>query len=194
VVRQLIPLPLIDDQIQLIIIDGSRFPEVAEKHQIEAVPTLLLDEEFRWTGSVPLQEIIDTINNRDPASLGPASLENLLKEGQAGRLAAMMLDAGQIFPAFYELLVHPKWHIRLGAMVVMEEVVDQNSDMTAEIINRLWDEFSSLSDSVKGDVLYLFGVSRNRRTVAWLDEVLAGEYNEEVKEAAREAQEELNSR
>jgi hypothetical protein len=79
-------------------------------------------------------------------------------------------------------------------MVVMEEVVDQNSDMTAEIINRLWDEFSSLSDSVKGDVLYLFGVSRNRRTVAWLDEVLAGEYNEEVKEAAREAQEELNSR
>ncbi len=191
VVRQLMPLPLVDNQIQLIIIDGSLFPEVAETHKIEAVPTLLLDEEFRWTGSVPLKEIIDTINTRNPASLGSASLENMLKDAQAGKLAAMMLDAGQIFPAFYELLFHPKWHIRLGAMVVVEEIADQNADMTAEVINRLWDEFGRLSDQVKGDILYLFGVSRDGRAIAWLEEVLDGVYNEEVKEAAREALEEL---
>ncbi len=191
VVRQLMPLPLVDNQIQLIIIDGSLFPEVAQAYKIEAAPTLLLDEEFRWTGSVPLKEIVETINTRDPASLGAISLENILKEGQAGRLAAMMLDAKQVFPAFYELLLHPKWHVRLGAMVVMEEIVDKNADLTTEVINRLWGKFNRLSDQVKGDVLYLFGVSRDRRAIAWLEEVLIGEYSQEVKEAAGEALEEL---
>ncbi len=190
-VRQLVPLPMVDDQIQLIIIDGSLFPEIAESHKIEAVPTLLLDDQFRWTGSVPLKEIINTINTRDPASLGATSLENLLKGGQAERLAAMMLDAQQVFPAFYDLLIHSKWHIRLGAMVVMEVIVDQNAAITTEIIDRLWDQFSRFSDQVKGDVLYLFGMSRDRRTIFWLDQVLAGDYHEEVKEAAKEALEAL---
>jgi len=191
VVRQLIPLALADDKIQLKIIDGSLFPETAEKHEIQAVPTLLLDEQFRWTGSVPLHEIINTINTRDPASLGGASLENILKEGRASHLAAMMLAGENLFPAFYDLLIHAKWPIRLGAMVVMEEIVDQNPAMASEAVDFLWDRFPGLSDQVKGDVLYLFGEIRNRRTVSWLDEVLAGDYSEEVKEAAREALEKM---
>lgn len=186
-VRQLTPLPMVDDKIQLIIIDGTLFPEEAQSQKIQAVPTILLDEQFRWTGSVPLQEIIDTINTRKPASLGTLSLENILKQGQADRLAAMMLDAGHMFPAFYDLLVHPKWPVRLGAMVVMEEIAVHNRAMTAEVINFLWEGFYSQPDQVKGDILYMFGEFGDRRTTAWLEAVLAGNYNEEVKEAAREA-------
>jgi hypothetical protein len=33
----------------------------------------------------------------------------------------------------------------------------------------------------------MFGEIRDRRTVSWLKDVLGGEYNEEVKEAAEEA-------
>ena len=187
VVRQLFPLPLWDAAIQLIIIDGTLFPELAEAHKIEAVPTLLLDEQFRWTGSVPLEEIIDTINTRDPMSLGAASLENILKEGQASHLAAMMLDGGNIFPAFNELLVHEKWHIRLGAMVVMEEIAAMNPSMASEVVDFLWSRFHQLPDTIKGDILYMFGEIKDRSTASWLNDVLAGEYNEEVKEAAREA-------
>lgn len=191
VVQQLFPLPLVDDKIQLTIIDGTLFPESAQEHKIQAVPTLLLDEQFRWTGSVPLDEIINTINTRDPASMGAVSLENILKEGQAHRLAAMMLEAGQIFPAFYDLLIHPKWPTRLGAMVVMEEIAGRNRAMAAEAIDFLWDEFYRQPDQVKGDILYMFGEMGGRRVAAWLEEVLAGEYNEEVKEAAKEAFEKM---
>ena len=190
-VRQLIPLPLVDDKIQLIIIDGTLFPEEAKSRQIQAVPTILLDEQFRWTGSVPLEEIIETINTRNPASLGAFSLENILKEGQAGHLATMMLDAGQIFPAFYDLLIHHKWPVRLGAMVVMEEIAGRNRAMAAEVINFLWEGFYRQPDQVKGDILYIFGEIGNRRAVAWLEEVLAGKYNQDVKEAAKEALEKM---
>ena len=192
VVRQLIPLPMVDDKIQLIIIDGSLFPEMAETYKIQAVPTLLLDEQFRWTGSVPLDEIIDTIITRDPASLGAASLENILKEGQASHLAAMMLDAEKIFPAFLDLIIHDKWPVRLGAMVVMEEIADQNPALASEVIDFLWDRFHPLPDQIKGDILYLLGEIGDRRAVSWLEEVLAGEYNEEVIEAAKEAIEKFN--
>jgi hypothetical protein len=191
VVRQLIPLPLVDDEIQLTIIDGTLFPEIAEPQKIQAVPTLLLDEQFRWTGSVPLEEIINTINSRDPASLGTASLENIIKAGQASHLAAMMLDDKKIFPAFYELLIHNKWPVRLGAMVVMEEVADQNPVMASEVIDFLWGRFQRLPDPVKGDILYMFGEIKDRRAVSWLEEVLDGDYDEEVKEAAREAIEKM---
>ena len=187
VVRQLTPLPLTDDKIQLIIIDGTLFPEEAQSQDIKAVPTILLDEQFRWTGSVPLEEIINTINTRDPASLGAASLENILKDGRASHLAAMMLDDEKVFPAFYDLLIHDKWPVRLGAMVVMEEIADQNPVMASEVIDFLWDRFHQLPDQVKGDILYMFGEIGNPCAVAWLEEVLAGDYHEEVKEAAKEA-------
>jgi alkyl hydroperoxide reductase subunit AhpF len=187
VVRQLSPLPLLDDNIRLTIVDGTLFPEIAQPHKIQAVPTLLLDEQFRWTGAVPLEEIINTINSRDPASLGAESLENIIKEGQAGHLAAMMLEHKHIFPAFNDLLIHPKWPVRLGAMVVMEEIADQNPAIASEAIDFLWDRFYRQPDPVKGDILYLFGEIKNRRAVPWLQEVLGGEYDEEVKEAAGEA-------
>ena len=187
VVRQLLPLPLIDEKIQLIIIDGTLFSEISERYKISAVPTLLIDEQFRWTGSVPLAEIIKTINTRDPMSLGAASIENILKEGRASQLAAMMLDRNKLIPAFYNLLVHEKWHIRLGAMVVMEEIADQNPALASEVVDFLWQQFHGRPDPVKGDILYMFGEIKERRAHTWLEEVLAGDYIEEVKEAAREA-------
>lgn len=187
VVRQLTPWPLQDDKIRLTIIDGTLFPETAQPYKIQAVPTLLLDEQFRWTGSLPLDEIIDTINSRDPASLGTVSLENIVKEGRASLLAAMMLDGQKIFPAFYDLLIHPKWPIRLGAMVVMEEIADQNPALAAEVLDFLWDRFLQQPDQIKGDILYMFGEIKDQRAVPWLKEVLGGDYDEEVKEAAREA-------
>ena len=187
VVRQLMPLPLMDDKIQLVIIDGTLFPKTAEKNKITAVPTLLIDEQFRWTGSVPLAEIINTINIRDPMSLGAASLENILKEGQAGRLAAMMLEANKLIPAFNDLLVHDKWHIRLGAMVAMEEIADQNPALASEAVDFLWQQFHEQSDTVKGDILYILGEIKDLRARSWLKETIAGDYSEEVQEAAKEA-------
>jgi len=191
VVSQLIPLSMVESGVQLIVIDGTLFPEMAQTYKIQSVPTILLDDQFRWTGSVPLDELIDAVSTRDPVLLGAASLESILKDGQAGHLAAMMLDAQKIFPAFYDLLTHEKWPVRLGAMVVMEEIAGKNPAMSSEAISPLWNRFNRVSDQTKGDILYLFGEIADRRAVSWLEKVTAGEFDLEVKEAAREALEKL---
>ena len=191
VISQLIPLSMVESGVQLIVIDGTLFPEMAQTYKIQSVPTILLDDQFRWTGSVPLDELMDAVSTRDPALLGAASLESILKDGQAGHLAAMMLDAQKIFPAFYDLLTHEKWPVRLGAMVVMEEIAGKNPAMSSEAISPLWNRFNRVSDQTKGDILYLFGEIADRRAVSWLEKVTAGEFDLEVKEAAREALEKL---
>ena len=193
VISQLIPLAMIKAGVQLIVIDGTLFPETTQHHRIQSVPTLLLDEQFRWTGSAPLEEIIDAISTRNPAGLGVASLESLLKEGQASHLAAMMLDAQEIFPAFYDLLIHDKWPVRLGAMVVMEEIAAQAPGIASEAIEPLWGRFERVSDQIKGDLLYLLGEIGDPRAIPWLEAVSAGEFDAEVKEAAREALEKLTA-
>jgi len=187
VISHLIPLSMTEAGVQLFVIDGTLFPETAQRHRIQSVPTILLDEQFRWTGSVPIDEIIDAISTRNPALLGATSLESLIKEGQASHLAALMLDAQEIFPAFYDLLIHDNWPVRLGAMVAIEEIAAQAPRIASEIIEPLWGRFEQVSDQIKGDLLYLFGEIGDIRAIPWLKAVSAGEFDAEVIEAAKEA-------
>ena len=187
VISQLIPLAMANLGVQLIVRDGTLFPESARRHQIQSVPTILLDEQFRWTGSVPMDELVDAIRTRDPAMLGATSLESILKDGQASHLAALMQDAREIFPAFYDLLSHEKWPVRLGAMVVMEEIAQNAPELAAKAATPLWKRFGGAADQIKGDILYLFGEIKDPRVTPWLEEVIKGEYDNEVKEAAAEA-------
>ena len=192
-VRRLIPLPMADENLQLTIIDGTLFPEMVQTRRIRSVPTLLMDDQFRWTGSVPLEEVIDTINTRDPVSMSPASLESIIKEGGAGRLAAMMLEAEKLFPAFYDILTHHKWPIRLGAMVAIEEIVAKNRNLAAEALNPLWDRFHEASVQIQGDILHVLGEIGDPRSAEWLERVLSGNFDQEVKEAAKEAAEKISN-
>ncbi len=192
IVRQLITLPMADKNLQLTIVDGTLFPEMVQTQKIRAVPTIVLDDQFRWTGSVPLEELIETINTRDPVSLSPASLESIIKEGGADRLAAMILGAEKLFPAFYEVLTHHKWPIRLGAMVVMEEIIEANQNLAAEVLEPLWNRFHQVPAQIQGDILHVFGETGDSRSVSWLKSVLSGDFDREVKEAAEEALEKIS--
>ncbi|MEJ2221293.1 MAG: thioredoxin family protein [Desulfobacterales bacterium] len=191
-VQQLLPLLTLNPHIRLTVVDAMHFPELAEKDNIQSVPTLILEDQFRWTGTIQLDEIIEMMVNREPGALGPASLEMMLKEGNAGQLTEMMLNKMDIFPAFYELLLHPKWPVRLGAMVVMEEIIAKKPDLAVRTIRPLWRKFDEVDNRVKGDLVYILGQMAPKETTPLLESVLKGEYASEVKEAAKEALEDLS--
>ena len=186
-VRQFLPLPILNHHIRLTIIDGMHFPELAAKDRVQSVPTLILEGQYRWTGNIQVNEIVDIMASRDPRFLGPASLEMMLKEGRASKLAEMMLEKLEIFPAFYEVLVHPRWPVRLGAMVVMEELIGKNPDLAFQSLEPLWQRFFKVDNRVKGDLLYIFGEMRRKEIIPKLETVLNSEEDAEVKESAREA-------
>ncbi len=187
VIRRLMPLASASSHIRLSIIDGAMYPEQAKQNSIKSVPTLILDGQFRWTGSIDLKDVVALMVTRDPASLGPASLEMMLKEGAARRLAQMMAERGAIFPALVELLCHDQWPVRLGAMVTVEELYALRPELARQVIDPLWNRFGAVSDPVKGDILHVFGEIGGPPVVPKITAVLGDTAPEEVKEAAEEA-------
>jgi glutaredoxin len=192
-VRQLLPLPTLNSNIRLTVIDAMHFPELAKKETVQSVPTLILEDQFRWAGTFQIDEILDVIANRDISMLGPVSLEMMLSQGKAGELAEMMLEKVQIFPAFYKVLIHPKWPVRLGAMVVMEELIQNNPPLAAQTLKPLWNRFKKADNRVKGDLLYIFGQMKQTDMAPRLQAILNGDYAAEVQEAAQEALDKIRS-
>jgi hypothetical protein len=186
-VRRLMPLAEAAHLVRLTVIDGSLFPELAQRHSIRAAPTLLLDGQFRWAGSFDLQEVVSLMLTRDPVSLGPASLELMLKEGAARRLAQLMAERNAIFPAIVQLLCREQWPVRLGAMVTMEELYALRPELAQQVIDPLWEQFEAVSDPVKGDILYVCGEMGGPTVIPRLTFLLQGAVTAGVREAAEEA-------
>jgi len=187
-VRQLIPLTFANELIKLEIIDGTLFPEIAELNNIRSAPTLLLDENFRWTDTTDLNEIVEIILNRNPSHLSTSSIIGLLKEGNAAQVAEMMLENNSIFPAFINALINEKWPVRLGAMVAFEYIVEENKSLAGQVINPMWEHFQRVEDRIKGDIIYILGETGNIEMVPELEKIsYSGIYHDEVRNAAREA-------
>ena len=57
----------------------------------------------------------------------------------------------------------------------------------------LWDCFSQAEDTIKGDILYLFGKAGDKRIIPKIEKVLKGSYSEDVMDAAAEALKEIEA-
>ena len=191
-VSLLLGLAAANDRVWITIIDGELFPDVAEKERVSAAPTIILDDQFRWTGSVDAPELVTLMLSRDPASLGADALKGLIEDGDAERVARMMADGGKLFPAFFTLLTHPRWSVRLGAMVAFESLAEQDPELAAQVVDPIIERFAEANDMVKGDLLHVLGESGNRAALPFLQKVAGDHDDEEVRGAADEAIEKLS--
>jgi hypothetical protein len=194
VVKQVMILPLTAPLLQVAVIDGTLFPEMTEEAKVRSAPTVILDGEFRWAGQIRLDELVDTLISRDAAQLDQQALVGMLKEGNAAQLAQMMLRRRQIFPAFMPLLGHAEWSVRMGAMVTLEEIVDQDPHVAQQAIEPVRELLDSAPGPVRGDVIYLLGRLGDVGSVERLRQMLNKETNEELRDVLEEALGALGSR
>ncbi len=185
-VRMLAPLTSLCEQIRLNIIDGTMFTEIAETDGIQSAPTLVF-EDFRWSGTIPLEEVVDVIASRDPARLSASTIRNLVQEGSASQVAQLMLEHNMVFPGLIELLMSEKWSIRLGAMVVVEEILENDPYLASQVVKPVWKHFHTLEDSAKGDVVYLIGETGPLDMVPRLKHFIKETLNVELQTIAKEA-------
>ena len=190
-VTQIGPLALVNPEVTVTIIDGTLFSELAEQDGVRSAPTILLDASFRWTGVVPMEDLLRALRERDPAQLSAESLLRMLKDGQADRLAAMMVECARVFPEFQRLIDHPEWSVRLGAVVVMEELAEANRELARQSLEPVWERFAQLNDSVKGDVIYLSGLVGSPAWIPRIEALLREDVSEEMREVVTEALESL---
>ena len=194
VVRTVIPLALHCNNINLHIIDGSLFPETAQKDKVMSAPCLILDDDFRWTGSVPAQEIVKMITNRDPSQLSTETLKTILEQGDASWIARQMIKKKKIFDGFIKLLLHETWSVRLGAMVAVEELVETEPDLAALLCPSLINLFDGKDVPIQGDILYALGEAGNGKTEEWIKKKLPTLAHQDLIDAATEALDSLISK
>ena len=189
VVQQILPLAISSDRIQVTVIDAGSYAEEARKDRVQSVPTVVLDAQFRWTASINIREVLDAVIHRDLSRLEADTLMNMIADGNAGLLSDMMLKKDMVFPALVDLLVHPKWPVRLGAMVTLETIAGEKPELAQTMIPPLWARFNTVEDKVKGDILYLVGEIDNGGSAGRIQEILNKrlDYDGEIIEAAEEA-------
>ncbi len=192
VVRTVIPMAMICENIHLQIIDGTLFPETAQKDGVMSAPCLILDDDFRWTGEVQAKEIIEIIINRDPSQLSAVTLKNILEEGDASWIARQMMEKGKIFDGFIQLLLHEIWSVRLGAMVIVEELAETDPKLAAKLCPELIDIFDKKDIPVQGDILYVLGEAGNKETKKWIHNKIATLEHQDLIDAANDALDTLN--
>jgi len=192
-VRTLVPLTAASEHVYLSIIDGTMFTEISASDGIQSAPTVVF-EEFRWTGSFRLEEVVDIIVSRDPAKLSPATIRNLIQEGSASQVAQLMLDNHVIFPGIIDLLTDDKWPIRLGAMVTFEEIIENDPELASQVISPLWKRLYSLEDQTKGDMIYLIGETGTPDTIPRLQRLADELLTDELKTIVQEAIESIRKR
>lgn len=191
-VALILGLAACSDHIRVTIIDGQIFPEAAKKDRVGAVPTVILDDRLRWTGSVDAAELVTLMLDRDPAGLSADALKGMIEEGDAEGVARMMAERQLIFPAFFELLVDPRWSVRLGAMVAFENLAEHDPQLARQVVEPLVAAFADADDTVKGDLLYVLGESGDPVVLPFLQTVASSDAHEEVRNAAGEAIAKLN--
>ena len=190
-VALLLGMAACSDQVRVTVIDGELFPEAAAQDRVSAAPTVILDDRFRWTGSVEAEEVVTLMLDRDPASLGADALRSMIEEGYAEQVAQMMIERGKIFEAFIDLLAHPRWSVRLGAMVAFESLAEADARLAEKIVEPLVALFDDVDDMVRGDLVHVLGESGSPAALPFLTAVAAGDRDAEVQAAAREALEKL---
>jgi alkyl hydroperoxide reductase subunit AhpF len=185
-VTQLLSLCAAAKPVRLAIVDGLLFAEAAAAHAVRSVPTLILDDQLRWSGPIDIAEVVRQCIERNPDLVSAASLRQILEAGDAPRAAAMMIARGRIFPALIALLTHERWSVRLGAMVTVEYLADEAPDLALRLVDPLWERFAALPEQVQGDVVQVLGRIGGAAGTRCLQAVAAGDFAASVREAAAE--------
>jgi len=194
VLRSLLQTVAASPWVRLQVIDAEHRPDRAAGREIRSVPTLILEDRVRWVGAVDPREVVRVAAAQDPGELSAASLERLLKEGEARRVAAWMVERQRLFPALADLLCREEWPVRLGAMVTLEEIHARAPDLAARALASVEARLPALPERVQGDLLYLFGEIAPAEFLPRLEALAAAATEPEAKAAAREAVEALRKK
>jgi len=185
VMQKILPIVWLNPNIDLTIIDVGLFPEEAETRNIQSVPTLLY-KDFRWTGQVKISEILDVIQN-SPDQWDIASLERMLSEGKAIQLAQTILDNGKFTQNFNSLIAHELLSVRLGAMVCVEYIVEENRPLAQSLCDKIWPLMSTGNIQVQGDLIYLIGICGSESDIPKLKDMATQAEDNDIKESISEA-------
>ncbi|HIP63619.1 MAG TPA: hypothetical protein EYH04_05930 [Archaeoglobus profundus] len=168
-----------------IIIDATIFPNLAQKFEITAVPTIIINGKIKVVGSINEDELINLISKSNYKDY----IVKLLKEGRIEDVKDLA-KSSEVVKILAELLAFPDFMVRLGAMVILEQLHPNLIGYAKEEIRKL---LKHKDNRIREDVAMLLGEIGDEEDISYLEELMNDE-DKNVVEAAMEAIEKIKSR
>ncbi len=167
------------------IMDIELFPEWSRRYHPKAAPLTILNEEVFLTGLVQEKELVWWLENRGSQVYRERLYRNDLLEKRTGLTIKRLKDHPQDLSTFAGLIKDDAFGIKLGAMAVIEQVIEETPDLHGVLLEALLPLLRESSDQVVGDAAYLMGFLHDRRKIPILEKLLSHP-NPEIVEAARD--------
>jgi len=167
-----------------IIVDATMFPDLAQKFEITAVPTVIIDGKMKLVGYISEEDLINLISKSYKDYI-----IKLLKEGRIENVKDLTKSV-EVAKILAELLAFPDFMVRLGAMIILEQLDPNFIRDVKEDIRKL---LKHKDDRIREDVAMLLGEIGEEEDISYLEELMNDE-NKNVVEAAMEAVEKIKMR
>ena len=147
------------------IIDVELFPEWVRRVSLKSVPTTILEEEIVFTGSVKEEDLIGWLGKMGSPDYLKELYRNDLLEKRMARTVERLKKRPQDLPIMADLLKAEEFGIKLGAMAVIEQLVNEAPRLHGVIFEALSPLLQETADLLVGDVIYLLGLLHDPRKV-----------------------------
>ena len=184
-------LALSDKRINLEIIDASIFLDYSKKYNVKAAPHLVINDEVQLSGDLSKDEIANWIlKGSSPEGLNAS----LLIDGKSDKVVAAINNDENIITHVARLISDPDMTVRLGTIVVFEDLYKISPEKVSKGIPVIIDEYlKSESIVIKGDAAYLLGIIGDQSVIKYLTP-LTKHKNIHLRETAEEAIENIKNR
>ena len=173
------------------LIEATLHADLAEKYGIRSVPTLLIDQGPRYTGSLDEQKLSSILGAEDPELLLQEKIRQQIKEGSALEAAAWIARGGD--PSFLAPdLGRSTFEERIALLLALEEALEREPRCLDRMIDPLLPCLAAENASVRGDIADLLGKIGKREALPALKRLLQ-DPDPDVVEAAAEAVESIEA-
>ncbi len=172
--------------------EATQSTELAARHRIRSVPTLLIREEFRFVGPPDPETLSTLFRSGSPAAFLREQVRQQVKEGEAPEAGAKIAEMDDV-TFLLEDLAGSTFQERVGWMLAMEEAMESRPDCLAPLVSGLISLLGKAETALRGDLADILGKIGRPEALPALERLL-GDENPDVAEAAEDAIEEIRER
>ncbi|MFH1148532.1 MAG: HEAT repeat domain-containing protein [Pseudomonadota bacterium] len=167
------------------VIDIAHFTSMETESRIRSVPAAIIDRREQIIGVAGERSLLKAIKNAASEEGLIEILASLLTIGNSDKAREIILAQDRP-DMLADLLGREEFTVRLGAMVIVEGLLEESPEKVRVLVPGLIELLSSTSMNVRGDAAFVLGKIRDSRAAGPLTRLLS-ETNEDIVEIAREA-------
>jgi hypothetical protein len=191
VVRSCLEITAKNSGVMVLVADALEFSDLTSKYKVKSTPTVVINGATTLVGNIGLEELVRNINmTSDPSQLTEI-LRSMINSGRAEDAADLLLESKNP-KAILPLYISGEFSTRMGVLVTLEEALEKDPASLNQIVDELIGLLDSQDVGLRGDTAELLGNIGSEKSIPHLQR-LKDDPDDDVKEAANEALEKLNS-